>query len=150
VPLSLPATYAGVMKRILVPLDRSSESEAALREAFDLFPEAKIHAFHVVQVTEFPQDPNKSAYELAVEKGREILTRADEIAGKHNRKIETAMKEGHAAKTIVRYAEENDIDYIVMGSTGWSGAVRVLLGSVAESVARRAPCSVVIVRENQR
>jgi len=92
VPLSLPATYAGVMKRILVPLDRSSESEAALREAFDLFPEAKIHAFHVVQVTEFPQDPNKSAYELAVEKGREILTRADEIAGKHNRKIETATK----------------------------------------------------------
>lgn len=149
-PLSLPATYAGVMKRILVPLYGSSESEAALREAFDLFPEAKIHAFHVVQVTEFPQYPNKSAYELAVEKGREILTRADEITGKHNQEIETAMKEGHAAKTIVRYAEENDIDHIVMGSTGWSGAVRVLLGSVAESVARRAPCSVVIVRENQR
>lgn len=140
----------GIMKRILVPLDGSSESEAALGEAFDLFPEGKIHAFHVVQVTEFPQDPNKSAYELAVEKGREILTRADEIAGKHGRGIETAITEGHAAKTIVRYAEENDIDHIVMGSTGRSGAVRVLLGSVAESVARRAPCSVVIVREDQR
>ncbi|MDR9381590.1 MAG: universal stress protein [Natronomonas sp.] len=136
------------MKRILVPLDGSSESEAALREAFDLFPEAEVHAFHVVQVTEFPRDRNKSAYEIAVEKGREILTRADEIADKHERGIETAMKEGHAAKTIVRYAEENDIDHIVMGSTGRSGMARVLLGSVAESVTRRAPCSVVIVREN--
>jgi len=136
------------MKRILVPLDGSSESEAALREAFDLFPEAEIHTFHVVQVTKFPQDPNKSAYELAVEKGREILDRADEIAGKHDRGIETRMKEGHAAKTIVRYAEENEVDHIVMGSTGWSGTSRVLLGSVAESVTRRAPCSVVIVREN--
>jgi nucleotide-binding universal stress UspA family protein len=58
------------------------------------------------------------------------------------------MKEGHAAKTIVRYAEENDVDHIVMGSTGRSGISRVLLGSVAESVTRRAPCSVVIVREN--
>ena len=140
--------YTGAMKRILVPLDGSSESEAALREAFDLFPEAEIHVFHVVQVTEFPQDPNKSAYELAVENGEGILERAAEIAAKHDRSIETHMTEGHAAKTIVRYAEENDVDHVVMGSTGRSGVPRVLLGSVAESVTRRAPCSVVIVREN--
>lgn len=140
--------HSGVMKRILVPLDGSPESEAALREAFDIFPEAEVHTFHVVQVTDFSQKSNKSPYELAVDKGREILDRANEIADKHDRGIETRMKEGHAAKTIVRYAEENDVDHIVMGSTGRSGMPRVLLGSVVESVTRRAPCSVVIVREN--
>ncbi|MES3516774.1 MAG: universal stress protein [Natronomonas sp.] len=136
------------MKRILVPLDDSSESEAALREALDLFPEAEIHAFHVVQVTDFPRDSDKSAYELAAEKGRKILDRAEKIADEYDRRVETQMEEGHAAKTIVRYAEGNDVDHIVMGSVGRSGVPRVLLGSVAESVTRRAPCSVVIVREN--
>lgn len=136
------------MKRVLVPLDGSSESEAALRESFDLFPEGEIHAFHVVQITEFPEDPTKSAYEFATEKGEGILERAAEIAAEHDRDIETQMEEGNAAKTIVRYAEENDIDHIVMGSTGRSGIPRVLLGSVAESVTRRAPCSVVIVRDS--
>lgn len=136
------------MKDVLVPLDGSSESEAALVEAFELFPEAEIHAFHVVQVTEFPQDKTKSAYELAVEKGGEIHKKAESIAAERDREIKTDMAEGNAAKSIIGYAEENDIDHIVMGSTGRSGFSRVLLGSVAESVTRRAPCSVTIVRED--
>jgi nucleotide-binding universal stress UspA family protein len=135
------------MKNVLVPLDGSSESEAALVEAFELFPDAEIHAFHVVQVTEFPRDKTRTPYELAVEKGEGVHENAERVAGKYGRDIKTDMTEGNAAKSIVRYAEENDIDHIVMGSTGRSGFSRVLLGSVAESVTRRAPCSVTIVRE---
>lgn len=137
------------MKRILVPVDGSSESEAALREALDIFPEGEICAYHVIQVTDFSRHATKSAYDFAAEEAMEILERAEKIAAEHGREIETDMNEGHAANTIVQYAKANDIDHIVMGSTGRSGLSRVLLGSVAESVMRRAPCSVVIVREEQ-
>jgi len=44
------------------------------------------------------------------------------------------------------YAEDLDVDHIVMDSHGRSGASRVLLGSVAETVTRRSPVSVTIVR----
>jgi nucleotide-binding universal stress UspA family protein len=43
-------------------------------------------------------------------------------------------------------AEDHDVDGIVMGSHGRSGISRVLLGSVAETAVRRAPCPVTIVR----
>ena len=135
------------MKDVLVPMDGSTAAEAALSEAFERFPEAKVHVFHVIQVTAFPRDRSKSAYELAAEKGVEIQEKAEEIAAEHGRNIVTDMTEGNAPRSIVQYATENNIDHIVMGSTGRSGLSKVLLGSVAESVTRRAPCTVTIVRK---
>lgn len=135
------------MKRILVPMDGSSQSEAALEEAFDLFPEGEIHVVHVVQVRKIAGDDTRTGHELAIEEGEEICERATEIAANHDRGVETDTMDGNAAKCIVLYAEENDIDHIVMGSTGRSGFSRLLLGSVAEAVTRRAPCTVTIVRE---
>jgi len=46
----------------------------------------------------------------------------------------------------VEYAEESDVDHIVIGSHGRSGVSRILLGSVAESVVRRADMPVTVVR----
>lgn len=135
------------MKRVLVPMDGSSQSEAALEEAFDLFPDGKVHVVHVIQVRKIAGDETRTGHEIAIEEGEEICERAEEIASSHGRTVETATMDGNAAKCIVLYAEENDIDHIVMGSTGRSGFSRLLLGSVAETVTRRAPCSVTIVRE---
>lgn len=53
---------------------------------------------------------------------------------------------GHPAKTILRVAEDNGFDLIVMGNRGLGGFQRLLLGSVSDSVAHHAPCSVLIVR----
>jgi len=64
----------------------------------------------------------------------------------HGGPIETAVVVGRPAREIVRYADDHDIDQIVMGSHGRDRASRVLLGSVAETVARRAPVPVTIVR----
>jgi nucleotide-binding universal stress UspA family protein len=58
------------------------------------------------------------------------------------------MRDGQAANAIVAYAEDHDVDRIVVGSHGRRGLSRFLLGSVAERVARRAPGSVTIVRES--
>jgi nucleotide-binding universal stress UspA family protein len=56
------------------------------------------------------------------------------------------LLEGDAAAEIVRYAVDNGMDLIVMGTHGRTGLERLLLGSVAERVMREAPCSVLVVK----
>jgi nucleotide-binding universal stress UspA family protein len=50
------------------------------------------------------------------------------------------------AAAIVDYAEKNGYDHVVMGSSGKTGATRLLLGSVAAAVVARAHCAVTIAR----
>ena len=49
-------------------------------------------------------------------------------------------------REIIGFAEDNDVSHIVIGSHGRTGASRVLLGSVAQTVVRRAPTPVTVVR----
>ncbi len=59
---------------------------------------------------------------------------------------ETLVLEGSPAASIVHAAAEADADLLVIGASGRTGFSRMLLGSVAEKVARAAPCSVLVVR----
>jgi nucleotide-binding universal stress UspA family protein len=54
---------------------------------------------------------------------------------------------GTPIDSLVNYAKEHDIDLIVMGTHGRTGLMRLLMGSVAEAVVRRAPCPVVTIRQ---
>ena len=60
-------------------------------------------------------------------------------------RLTTALLEGRAGPEIVRYAREQRIDLIVLGTHGRTGLTRALLGSVAEYVVRLAPCLVLTV-----
>ncbi|MCU0572837.1 MAG: universal stress protein [Syntrophobacteraceae bacterium] len=61
--------------------------------------------------------------------------------------VKTVMEAGVVpANNIVRRAEEGQFDLIVLGSTGASGLMRVLIGSTAAKVVAQAPCSVLVVR----
>lgn len=135
------------LKRVLVPLDGSSQASAALKEALVLFSRADVCVLHVIQVTKVAGDETKSGYELAVEEGEKIRKAAEETATEHGRAIETELTEGNAAKTIVKYAEKNDIDHIVMGSRSQSGLKQTVLGSVATAVIRQSPSPVTVVSE---
>ena len=61
-------------------------------------------------------------------------------------KVVRAMRSGSPITHVVEYAKEMAIDLIVMGTHGRSGFSHLLLGSVAENVVRRTPCSVLTVR----
>jgi universal stress protein A len=54
--------------------------------------------------------------------------------------------EGSPKAEIVRYARKQDIDLIVLATHGRTGLSHVLMGSVAESIVRTAPCPVLTVR----
>ncbi len=60
---------------------------------------------------------------------------------------EHRMVTGEPAKEIVELAEEEGVDLVVMGTHGRTGLGRLLMGSVAESVVRRAPCPVFTFKE---
>ncbi|MXV63761.1 universal stress protein [Natronorubrum sp. JWXQ-INN-674] len=136
---------------VLVPIDDSEPARAALEHAVREYPDATITAVHVI-------DPNLStygeggiyAYESMVESRREdaedLFADAAEIAADARGSIATETVVGDPAREIVAFATDHDVDHIVVGSRGRSGASRVLLGSVAERVVRRAPVPVTIVR----
>lgn len=62
---------------------------------------------------------------------------------------ETVVRHGDPRSLIVDEAKEWDADLIVVGSHGYTGLARWLLGSVAQSVVSHAPCSVEVVRRKQ-
>jgi universal stress protein A len=56
------------------------------------------------------------------------------------------VRKGSSSLEIISFAQEKEIDLIIMGTHGWSGLDHVLMGSTAEVVVRRAPCPVLTVR----
>ncbi len=61
-------------------------------------------------------------------------------------KTSTSVEDGDAKESILNCAEKWRPDVILVGSHGWKGLDRLLLGSVSEAITRHAPCSVEIVR----
>jgi len=79
--------------------------------------------------------------------GREKMAEIEEIARKYDLlPVNSDIVEGHPATTIVDEAHDRQIDAIFVGSHGWSGIKRFLMGSVASKVLKNAMCSVMIIR----
>lgn len=140
---------------VLVALDESAPAWAALDHALETFDDADLTVLHVVDPVELVYGDAESGYfdrsvlEGALDAGESLLERAADRAAEAGRggDVETEVETGQPARTIVEYATEHAVDHVVVGSHGRSGVARVLLGSVAESVARRADVPVTIVRE---
>ena len=60
--------------------------------------------------------------------------------------VEKTILHGVPYEEIINYAEQENIDMIVIGTAGHSGLERFIFGSTAERVVRRAPCAVLTVR----
>jgi nucleotide-binding universal stress UspA family protein len=137
--------------RILIPIDQSDHAHAALEHAIATYPDATLVALHVVDPTmtmyrgEMSYDYER-LIDLEEKNADDLLEAAVGTAEEHDVSITTETLIGKPARAIVMFAEENDIDHIILGSRGKSGVSRVLLGSVAEQVMRRAPCPVTVVR----
>ncbi|OAI45017.1 hypothetical protein AYO44_13215, partial [Planctomycetaceae bacterium SCGC AG-212-F19] len=60
--------------------------------------------------------------------------------------VQRVLVEGEPIREILRVARDRRADLIVMGTHGWTGLTRLLMGSVAENVVRMAPCAVLTVK----
>jgi nucleotide-binding universal stress UspA family protein len=142
----------GRYERILVPTDGSEATREAVQQAVDLAAEhgATIHALYVVNSASFAGLPMDSSWEnvsaMLSEEGTTALDDVAAIADDHGVDIERELADGNPAREIVRYAENEDCDLVVMGTHGRGGIDRLLLGSVAEKVVRSSSVPVLTVR----
>ena len=138
--------------QILVPFDGSPPSEQALEYAFERFPAADVTAMYAVPTPEgywaaFEGTETHAPGEAeARERGETLLEGATALADEHDRSLSTHLSSGKPDQEIIDTAVEGEFDAIVIGSHGREGVSRVLLGSVAERVVRRAPIPVIVVR----
>ena len=139
---------------ILVPMDFSSHSDAALDRAVDFAKAfgAKIHLLHSYAVPVQGVMP----YDFAVPDGvwDGIREAAESKLEEFRQTVVSAGVEASSevspvmpSEAILAAADEIDADLIVMGTHGYTGIKHVLLGSVAERTIRLAPCSVLTVKE---
>ena len=139
-------------KHILVPTDLSEGAEQALGYACELARKlgAQIHLLNVISI------PALGVPELGLAL---TATMIDQMVVDNQRAIDrlaqtrcnadvgqVLVKTGDARDVINQTAKELGIDLIVMGTHGRRGISRALLGSVAETVVRSAPCAVLTVR----
>jgi nucleotide-binding universal stress UspA family protein len=141
---------------VLVPIDGSEPAWSALDHAIEHDGSDRLTVLHVV-------DPSAGSYagaeggyydpvafDQARKRGESLCEEARdriEAAGvSDSTDVETVVEVGGASRVILEYAEDHDVDHVVIGSHGRTGVTRILIGSVAETVTRRAPCPVTIVR----
>jgi len=141
------------LKKILVGCDFSPDSGQALNHALSLAQEFQAE-LHLVNVIELPAQPNllkgeTSATEEIQEDYRNLLSqKLKDMVPEEARNWcapQTSLLEGHPYEELVKYAESNDIDMIVMGVRGHGLVKTLFLGSTTDRVVRRSPCPVLSV-----
>ncbi len=147
------------LKKILFPTDFSETSEEATKYAVSFARDckAKLYALHVVNEKVFTEGLNLprvvSVEELEKEMTLEAKKRLQTLVPEEERAgldWEPVIRQGEPFLEIIRFAKENDIDLIVIGTHGRSGFEHIIFGSTAEKVVRKAPCPVLSVRPSQR
>jgi nucleotide-binding universal stress UspA family protein len=140
---------------VLVAYDDSTQANCALEFALESFPDAHVTLLTVID----PADAGSRRRLSLPPLGDEWLVRAREDAETvladaaarvrdAGATVDIEIEIGRPARTIVAYAEDRDVDHVVMGSHGRSGVTRILLGSVAEAVIRRSPVPVTVARNH--
>jgi nucleotide-binding universal stress UspA family protein len=141
---------------ILVPIDLDDPAPQLIDYAIALAAklDAGIHLLHVVPWpligAEIPVALTEAAMGDIMKRKQQEL---DQIVAAHTGKVPiglAVLKSGDARTAITAMARNLGADLIVMGTHGRRGVSRLVLGSVAESVARTAPCPVLLVRSNQK
>ena len=145
------------LKSVLVPTDFSECSEAALKYGRTLAASfgATLHLLHVVQdpytqpwaAEAFPA-PLGDLMEQWQAQARKRLT--DWLPESERADVRVTVLTGSPFFEIVRYAKDQQIDLIVIGTHGRGAIGHLLLGSVTERVVRKAPCPVLTIRHPQR
>jgi nucleotide-binding universal stress UspA family protein len=144
------------LKQILVPVDFSDPSQKALRYAVSFAKQfhASLYCLHI---TEIPYATGEMGINSVMENYTEQLreqrqAQMEELLRKEIPETIPSKSEiipGTPYHEIVRVADENNIDLIVVSTHGKSGLSRILLGSTVERVVRHAPCPVLVVRERE-
>jgi len=142
-------------QRIACCVDFSENASKAFDTALDMAEafRAKLYVVHVLPPVINPMI-TEEAWVLPEEPRKTLLLNLEErLQQDYMSRIRPGMDhelvilDGHVSSEIIGFLSKMDIDLVITGSYGESGMGLVLFGSVAKRVARKAACSVMIVRE---
>ena len=138
------------MKRMLVAVDGSEFGLAAVKAAAKLAKERGIASVTLINVIPTVYDSCSGATLAGAPpediEAWEIFEKPKEILKDAGVKATLLLQEGDPAEEIIRTAQEEGFDLIVVGHRGLSPVKAFLVGSVSNRVVSHAPCSVLVVR----
>ncbi|QLD90122.1 universal stress protein [Natronomonas salina] len=144
--------------RILVPTDGSDVAENAVEHALDIADQygAEVHALYVVDTDSMSLTLGGEQLDR-IEQGRfdemeDVKAKADAATGyvaerarARGLDVVEHTSAGRPHEMVANYADNHDVDLVVMGSHGRAGVKRALLGSVTERVLRETHVPVLVV-----
>ncbi|WP_318570809.1 universal stress protein [Salinigranum marinum] len=139
-------------EKILIPFDGSKEARKGAQEGIELAAAlgATVHALYVIDLpgaprTVYLRDDEEELREEYRTYGEDVTEEVCEMAETAGIDCVSAIRTGKPAEDIVEYAEDEEMDAIVLGSA-YKGKFRALLGSTAENVVRTSTVPVITTR----
>jgi nucleotide-binding universal stress UspA family protein len=138
-------------KNILIATDGSENTQKAIFYGINLakLNGSIVHALHVVDISSVSQSwtaGKETMHDILTKDGQKATSKVKEWGEASGVDVKEVLLEGHPSKEIIDFAENNEIDLIVMGTLGKTGLDRFLMGSVAETVVRNSKVPVLVVR----
>ena len=149
-----------MFKNILVPLDESDLSERALPVAKELAGRlgATIHLLEAVQPqaelfsgpdsiagSQYQVEAMRNSMEIQIKNARKYLANVAGACQAEGLQVRTELREADAPESIKAYADDNEIDLIVMSTHGRGGIHRMFIGSVTDRVVRSVEVPVLVI-----
>ncbi|HXX54320.1 MAG TPA: universal stress protein [Thermodesulfovibrionales bacterium] len=143
------AECSGTYRSILVPFDGSASSERALERACHLsrVDNSGITGLYVIpRYEEMVEFFRTSSIQKSLHfEAQKIIEKAKKLASDKGVTIKTLISEGDAGEKIAETADMEGSDLVVMGTCGWRGMNRAILGSSTERVVTHATCPILVV-----
>lgn len=143
------------LKRILVPVDFSEISERIAAAALYVATQYQAHLWIVYVVEDIASYSGVMMNDFPLEEFTAEITESAEkrmasFVAEHFKgsalSHESVVLQGHVAEEILAFSREHKIDLIVIGTHGYRGLKKMLMGSVADEVIKHASCPVLSLR----
>jgi len=136
------------VKHILVALDDTGEPKKGMEKAIYIakLSGAKITGVNVMVVAPTLVSTVTNYRDYLAKKAQEMLGSAKESCEKQGIQFEFKILDGSPASKIAKFAEEEKVDLVIVGSRGLGGISEAILGSVANSIVHKSKVSVLVVK----
>ena len=143
-------------RNIVIATDGSENTQRAISYGIEIakLSGATVHALYVVNtpstISENWTAGKETIYEIMRNDGEKVVSKVKKIGEASGVEVKEVVLDGHPSNEIIDFAENNNIDLIVMGTLGKTGLERFLIGSVAEKVVRGSKVPVMVVRGEEQ
>ncbi|HII94082.1 MAG TPA: universal stress protein [Methanosarcina sp.] len=144
------------LQNIVIATDGSKNSQRAISHGIEIakLSGAIVHALYVVNtsstISENWTAGKETIYNIMKDDGQKAVSKVKKIGIDSGVEVREVILEGYPSSEIIYFAENNNIDLIVMGTLGATGLERFLMGSVAEKVVRNARVPVLVVKSKEQ